>query len=1085
MNADASAISQEGSVASVAGLSVLLVAEGTYPYHFGGVSTWCDGLIRCLPDVPFHLLSISDHPRVTPTFTLPPNVISHGNRPVWGLRFSADGGFGARTSLSVDSASLSGEFLPAYRSFLDQVFGRDFDPDVCASALHQMHRYFVTHGFDGAIRSDEVWGLSRARLAELLAELGTEFGTDVLQPTMAEVSTVTMWLRHWLSVVSAPFPETAVVHTAMAGLCTLVAVCAKREHGAKFLSTEHGVYLREVYLAEAKSKADLLKLVRIRWAQRLTALTYTIADQISPCCDFNQRWELRIGADAAKLRTIYYGMDAEEYAPRERSADEGTVVTWVGRINPLKDVETLLRAAALVCAERPDVTFNLFGAASEEDQAYESTCRALWHDLGLEGRAVFRGFTNRPQDAFNDSDVVVLPSISEGFPNSTLEAMLCGRAVVVTSVGGLPEQIAGAGIAVEPRNPAQLAEAVGALLEDDAMRDRLGHAARARASTRFTVERLRSEHLSSYRRLVDGLGPSAAKGTPAAEASVRVVVRELSASGDGPRRSIVIDEPGSLAVLERGEIALRGEANVDGLRKLTNEIARELGQPVDLLEVTALLESRGLNDERSLDRYGIDDTFAVGQWVLSEITRRNEGREWWLRRKLATVPDRSETTELTGPSKWSGVVTLGLSALVLALIQLARISGHWTTTQALWMHLGVAVGMANANGMILAVARPTSFYMASVDGRLLRETFRFGALAWPVLAGGSLGLLIAGGSLVIHPQATSLGLMSAGFLIASALWLQLGVATLLRSATVPLMPFGVGVLSAVVVDRALSRVTRIHLGVAVLVGVLVGTAILAVTVVRKRTEFDLRPISPGPRSLAPRPTLRDATPYFLSGALASLVLLAPHLLAWTESNRDAAWKVARSQFELGVTAALIPLIGCLGLASRSLVRFWRRMPSLLDATPADRPNEVGHRVTGLVRQLRRSYLAALGGWSIVTLIAYSVLVGTGALRGLAGRGDAWWLIVCLIGGLVAAALFGVASFSAMFALSLGRPKPVVGAVSAALISLLVVGWPLARFWSWRTAVFSLVASSAVYALFAAHACRTAVYRSAQLSSTFS
>src|SRR5262249_21375068 len=130
------------------------------------------------------------------------------------------------------------------------------------------------------------------------------------------------------------------------------------------------------------------------------------------------------------------------------------------------------------------------------------------------------GYTNAPQDAFAAADIVLLPSISEGFPNSTLEAMLCGRPVVVTSVGGLPEQVGTTGLVVEPRNPRQLADAVVSLSDDEALRRRLGDEARARAASQFTVERLRTEHLTSYLRLLRGLGPRAALGSPDLSAAV-------------------------------------------------------------------------------------------------------------------------------------------------------------------------------------------------------------------------------------------------------------------------------------------------------------------------------------------------------------------------------------------------------------------------------------------------------------------------------------------------------------------------------------------------------------------------------------
>jgi glycosyltransferase involved in cell wall biosynthesis len=250
-----------------------------------------------------------------------------------------------------------------------------------------------------------------------------------------------------------------VAHAAMAGSCTLVAICAKLEHGAAFMLTEHGIYLREAYLAAAASSDSLfLKLLRLRFARRITELSYATADQISPCCDYNKRWELRLGAEPERVRTLYYGVDSTEFTPTEKSPSEKpSVVVWVGRINPLKDLRTLVESAKLVNVERPDVRFLLFGSAASEDEGYHQEILALRAQLGLEDTIIFRGYVAQPAAAYNEGDIVILSSLSEAFPFSILEAMLCAKPVVATAVGGIPEQIEGCGIAVEPRSPVAMA----------------------------------------------------------------------------------------------------------------------------------------------------------------------------------------------------------------------------------------------------------------------------------------------------------------------------------------------------------------------------------------------------------------------------------------------------------------------------------------------------------------------------------------------------------------------------------------------------------------------------------------------------
>jgi glycosyltransferase involved in cell wall biosynthesis len=294
----------------------------------------------------------------------------------------------------------------------------------------------------------------------------------------------------------------------MAGNCSLVAVCAKLEHGAAFMLTEHGIYLREAYLAAAaKTDSLFLKLLRLRFARRITELSYAVADQISPCCDYNKRWELRLGAAPDRLKTLSYGVDTEQFKPDDASPRAlPSVVVWVGRINPLKDLQTLIEAASLVRSERPDVKFELFGSAAGEDDDYFQQMLELRTRLGLEHVVEFRGYTDQPAAAYHNGDVVVLSSVSEAFPYSILEAMLCGKPVVATAVGGVPEEIEGCGIVVEPRNPSDMARGLLEILNDPERCVELGRAARAKGVELYGLEQFTASHYTSYLRLAAEAG---------------------------------------------------------------------------------------------------------------------------------------------------------------------------------------------------------------------------------------------------------------------------------------------------------------------------------------------------------------------------------------------------------------------------------------------------------------------------------------------------------------------------------------------------------------------------------------------------
>jgi len=125
------------------------------------------------------------------------------------------------------------------------------------------------------------------------------------------------------------------------------------------------------------------------------------------------------------------------------------------------------------------------------------------HELGLERHVLLPGFRPDVLSLLKTFDVFVMPSITEGLGTSILDAMACGKAVVASAVGGIPEVVAPeeTGLLVPARNPTALAAGVVRLLGDRALAERFGAAGRARVEQRFTAERMVQETLDVYRRL--------------------------------------------------------------------------------------------------------------------------------------------------------------------------------------------------------------------------------------------------------------------------------------------------------------------------------------------------------------------------------------------------------------------------------------------------------------------------------------------------------------------------------------------------------------------------------------------------------
>jgi glycosyltransferase involved in cell wall biosynthesis len=163
-------------------------------------------------------------------------------------------------------------------------------------------------------------------------------------------------------------------------------------------------------------------------------------------------------------------------------------VGYVGRLEPRKGIEDLIVAARRFLRGRPKASLTIVGARSESAPAgYEASLRAGARASGVMDRIEFAGWRADGDAAVAEFDVLCLPSRSEPYGTVAAEAAARGVPVVATRVGGVPEVVVDGetGVLVAPGDPPALAEAIGPLLDDLALRARLGARARERALERF------------------------------------------------------------------------------------------------------------------------------------------------------------------------------------------------------------------------------------------------------------------------------------------------------------------------------------------------------------------------------------------------------------------------------------------------------------------------------------------------------------------------------------------------------------------------------------------------------------------------
>jgi glycosyltransferase involved in cell wall biosynthesis len=214
--------------------------------------------------------------------------------------------------------------------------------------------------------------------------------------------------------------------------------------------------------------------------------------------------QARVGA--GKIAVIHQGVDPDRFHPsvdgsavrRELGIPDGApVVGMLSAYRAVRDFPTFLDAAELLARERPDVHFLLAG---------ENTERVLDDHGGrvaLAGRLFCPGVRTDVPEVLAAMDVVVSCALLEGLAGSLREALALAKPVVATSVGGNPEIVrdGDTGLLVEPRAPAELASAVGSLLDDRELGARLGARGRELVLDEYTragrAERVEAVYLEA------------------------------------------------------------------------------------------------------------------------------------------------------------------------------------------------------------------------------------------------------------------------------------------------------------------------------------------------------------------------------------------------------------------------------------------------------------------------------------------------------------------------------------------------------------------------------------------------------------
>ncbi|WP_336660870.1 GT4 family glycosyltransferase PelF [Leucobacter sp. USHLN153] len=471
------------------GPRVGLIGEGTYPVSMGGVSTWYDQLVRALPDHEFEVVTLVGDDRGS-QWDRPENVTGVTLVPMWDQipRARLRGRRAENRRVAAALNALWAATLPD---------GRSADPiGDAARALRQLADVNDRHALASTL--DRVTGLD----AIARAWAGHREANPELEPlSMYHAGQIDFLAIRMLSALDVQWPDVDVVHATTNGASALIGLARHWRDGTPLILTEHGVYLRERYLGLGEAHLELpVAMALLALTRVICQVVYREADVHAPVSEFNARWAEHLGADRERIRVVHNGVDDSKYAPIDTEPEVPTV-SFVGRVDPLKDLGTLISAFARVTEHVPDARLRIFGPIPEENHGYLADLQAQLESLDLEESVTFEGKVPSARIAAEAGHVVALSSISEGLPYTVIESMMCGRATVSTDVGGVNEIVGRDGVAgalVSPRDPHAMAQELITLLVDGDARRNMASRGRARAAKVFALDRFANAYRSVY-----------------------------------------------------------------------------------------------------------------------------------------------------------------------------------------------------------------------------------------------------------------------------------------------------------------------------------------------------------------------------------------------------------------------------------------------------------------------------------------------------------------------------------------------------------------------------------------------------------
>lgn len=272
-----------------------------------------------------------------------------------------------------------------------------------------------------------------------------------------------------------------VVHTHL-GHADLLGLWACRNLPVKLFCTMHNIWFKWNWKDRIIFKTYTFLLNTVASHCKVICISGVVADHV----------RRRLSVPESRIHLMYNAIPRSNYDKSRNEARQDLNISassfcllFVGRLSLQKSVDTLLRAAALVRPEVPNLKVLIVGEGGLRPEL-----ERLCHALQLNEVVEFRGTTFFPDQYFVSADVFVLPSLFEGMGIVLLEAFRAGLPIVASNVEGPKELVKDreTGLLFEPKQPQQLAALIKKLYEDENLRSRLGRKGKDEFENKFEME---------------------------------------------------------------------------------------------------------------------------------------------------------------------------------------------------------------------------------------------------------------------------------------------------------------------------------------------------------------------------------------------------------------------------------------------------------------------------------------------------------------------------------------------------------------------------------------------------------------------